>query len=138
MIIDITKPENTINFAKTFSKKVTPGVPILLHGGLGVGKTFFTTHLIRSLIKEDIDVPSPTFSLLQIYKIRNIEIFHYDFYRVNDPEELYELDIDNALNNAVSIIEWPEIIENYINKNFKPIHLYFSFINNFRKIEIIE
>ena len=136
MIIDITKKSDTIKFANNFAKEVVTGTPILLYGTLGCGKTFFTSYLIKALTKSDIDVPSPTFSILQNYSCNLGEISHYDLYRIKDASELYELDIDNALQNNITIIEWPEIIDDYIKENFRPICLYFSFKDNKRTIEI--
>ncbi len=136
MIIDITKKSDTINFAKDFAKKVACGTPILLYGTLGCGKTFFTSNLIKELDSSITEVPSPTFSIVQNYTTPVGEISHYDLYRIKDAEELYELDIDNALRNNITIIEWPEIIEDYIMENFNPICLHFSYENGKRSITI--
>lgn len=136
MIIDITQKSDTIKFATDFAKNVCAGRPILLYGTLGCGKTFFTSHLIKTLIKSNIDVPSPTFSIVQNYNSEIGEISHYDLYRIKNADELYELDIDNALQNNITIIEWPEIIEDYIKENFNPICLYFTYENEKRYIKI--
>ncbi len=138
MKIDITNPSDTIKFAVEFARNVIPGTPILLFGNLGTGKTFFTTHLIRSLTGENTTVPSPTFSLLQNYTCSKGSISHYDFYRINDASELYELDIDNSLSNNITIIEWPEIMFEYIKQNFPYKRLNFTIKNNKRFIEIID
>lgn len=138
MIIDISKPSDTIKFANDFAKRVRPGQPILLYGTLGVGKTFFTSHLIKALTKSNTDVPSPTFSILQNYTCDIGDISHYDLYRIKGEDELFELDIDNALNNNITIIEWPEIIEDYVKENFNPVCLYFSLDKDKRIIEIKE
>lgn len=134
MQVDITNKNDLINFAKNIANKVEIGKPILLFGNLGVGKTFFTTYLIRNLVGCDINVPSPTFSLLQNYTCDKGNISHYDFYRINDANELYELDIDNSLENNITIIEWPEIMMDYIRKNYKTLELHFSFENGKRQI----
>ncbi len=134
MKIDITNKNNLINFAKKIAGMVKVGSPILLFGNLGVGKTFFTTCLIRELVGKDIRVPSPTFSLLQNYTCDKGNISHYDFYRINDVNELYELDIDNSLENNITIIEWPEIMVDYIRKNYDTLELYFSFENEKREV----
>ena len=136
MIIDITKKSDTIKFANDFAKTISCGTPILLYGTLGCGKTFFTFHLIKALTNSDIDVPSPTFSIVQNYSTPVGEVSHYDLYRVKDSSELYELDIDNALENNITIIEWPEIIADYIVENFKPIRLYFTYENGKRSVRI--
>lgn len=133
---DISQKSETIKFAIEFAKTITPGTPILLYGTLGVGKTFFTSEIIKTLTSKSQSVPSPTFSILQTYTSIKGEIYHYDLYRIKDENELFELDIDNALKNHITIIEWPEIIENYIKENFNPICIYFENKDNIRTIEI--
>ncbi|MGN0929535.1 MAG: tRNA (adenosine(37)-N6)-threonylcarbamoyltransferase complex ATPase subunit type 1 TsaE [Alphaproteobacteria bacterium] len=133
-IIDIETEEKTKNFAKQFAIQLKKGDIILLYGTLGIGKTFFTRSLIQSLINKDIDVPSPTFTILQNYESPKGTISHYDLYRIESPDELYELDFDNSLNNNITIIEWPEIIEDYITEHYNPIKLHFEYKNNKRII----
>ena len=136
MIIDITKKSDTINFATSFAANIKGATPILLYGTLGCGKTFFTSHLIKAITKSDTDVPSPTFSIVQNYTSDIAEISHYDLYRIKNVNELYELDIDDSLKNKITIIEWPEIIEDYIKENFNPICLYFSYKDGKRTIRM--
>lgn len=124
--------QDTKKFAIEIAYTLKQGDILLLHGNLGIGKTFFTRHLIQELTRSTQDIPSPTFNILQTYQSNLCEISHYDFYRINDTEELFELDIDNALNNHITIIEWPEILEEYIDKKFHPTHIYFSFQDNKR------
>ena len=133
---DISKKSDTIKFASEFAKTIKQGTPILLYGTLGVGKTFFASEIIKTLTTPTQNVPSPTFSILQTYTSSIGEIYHYDLYRIKDENELFELDIDNALKNHITIIEWPEIIEYYIKENFNPICIHFENKNNIRSIEI--
>ena len=63
-------------------------------------------------------------------------ISHYDLYRIEDANELFELDIDNSLKNNITIIEWPEIIEDYITENFNPIKIKILNQDNIRKFYI--
>lgn len=118
MIIDITKKSDTVKFAKQFAKQIEVAKPILLYGTLGIGKTFFTSQLIQTLLNNKIEIPSPTFSIVQTYNINSTTISHFDLYRINDTSELFELDFDNILETNITIIEWPEIIEDYIKNNF--------------------
>lgn len=134
---DITKPDETINLSKVIAQFATPGTPILLYGTLGTGKTFFTTHLIRTILKNPNEqIPSPTFSVLQQYQSDKTLISHYDLYRIKDAEELFELNIDEALQSHITIIEWPEIIEDYIKENFPYIAIKLSLNNNIRSATI--
>lgn len=135
-IIDIETEEKTKAFATQFANTIKKGDIILLYGNLGIGKTFFTRNLIRELTKKDIDVPSPTFTILQNYESPKGTISHYDLYRIEDASELYELDFDNSLNNNITIIEWPEIIEDYITEHYNPIKLQFEYQNDKRIINI--
>ena len=138
MIIDITEKKDTIELAKSLAKKVSIGKPILLYGTLGCGKTFFASHLIKTLTQSDISEQSPSFTIVQIYPYKSGQISHYDLYRIKDISELFELDIEGSIQNNITIIEWPEIIEDYIKENFSPICLYFTYENGKRYIEIKE
>ncbi len=78
-----------------------------LYGTLGVGKSTFSRYFIQHLCGK-IDVPSPTFTLLQTYEAKTFDIWHYDMYRIKNAEEAYELGIEDAFFEGVSLIEWPE------------------------------
>ncbi|MEL6818663.1 MAG: tRNA (adenosine(37)-N6)-threonylcarbamoyltransferase complex ATPase subunit type 1 TsaE [Pseudomonadota bacterium] len=84
------------------------GDSIALHGELGAGKTSFARAFIRYLAQSDIDVPSPTFSLVQHYDELPIPVAHYDLYRLADESELDELGLEEALSSSIALIEWPE------------------------------
>jgi tRNA threonylcarbamoyladenosine biosynthesis protein TsaE len=84
------------------------GDAILLRGELGAGKSTFARALIRKLTRPDEDVPSPTFTLVQTYPTRDFELYHFDLYRLTDPDEAYELGLFEALDEGVALIEWPQ------------------------------
>ena len=68
-------------------------------------------------MKEDIDVTSPTYTIIQTYQPhKGPEIWHMDFYRLNNNVDINDLDLDEAFNKAISIIEWPEKLDNIIPK----------------------
>jgi len=118
--VNISKLSSLDNFAKNLSVKITIPSVILLSGTLGTGKTTFVKYFINNLLgTDDIDVDSPTFNILQIYDRSNITIYHYDFYRVSDENELINLDLEYALRNTITIIEWPDIARNFINSIVK-------------------
>ena len=101
--------EETILFAKRFADNLPANRIIFLEGPLGAGKSVFARALIRALCKDDsLNVPSPTFTLLQTYENANTPIWHYDLYRLKDPDEMEELSWDDALSGGVVLIEWPE------------------------------
>lgn len=87
---------------------------ITFSGEVGVGKTTFIKLLIEKMIDEKIEVSSPTFNLLNIYKSANIEVWHYDLYRLIDVEEIYELGIEEAFEKSLVLIEWPGLINNLL------------------------
>lgn len=84
------------------------GDVVYLRGDLGMGKSSLARGLIRALTSPDQDVPSPTFTLMQIYATPDFDILHLDLYRLTDPEEAYELGLDELLPRSVLLIEWPD------------------------------
>lgn len=135
-VINISTEEETKQLAKKFAKTLKRGDIVLLYGTLGVGKTFFTRSIIQTLLNSNTPVPSPTFTIVQNYDTPAGTISHYDLYRIEDANELFELDIDNSLKNNITIIEWPEIIEDYITENFNPIKIKILNQDNIRKFHI--
>lgn len=85
---------------------------ILLEGTLGAGKSVFARALIRELAQDqELTVPSPTFTLLQTYETAHGPVWHYDLYRLKDPDEMEELSWDDALSSGIVLIEWAEKLE---------------------------
>ena len=84
-----------------------PGDLIALWGDLGSGKTTFARGFINNLTGET-EVPSPTFSLVQTYDAPDFVIWHFDLYRIDQPRDVLELGFDDALNDDVVLVEWPE------------------------------
>lgn len=98
----------TTQFAEDLALAVRAGNCLALSGDLGAGKTALSRALIRALADNDaIEVPSPTFTLVQTYELR-IAVSHFDLYRLADESELAELGLDEALEKGVALIEWPE------------------------------
>ncbi|MDD3020872.1 MAG: tRNA (adenosine(37)-N6)-threonylcarbamoyltransferase complex ATPase subunit type 1 TsaE [Alphaproteobacteria bacterium] len=100
--------DDTIRIATDFARNLTRGDVVLLDGDLGAGKSVFARAVIRSLVQDsELDVPSPTFTLVQTYDSKAGEIYHFDLYRLKDPEEIFELGWEEALSGIV-LVEWPE------------------------------
>lgn len=83
------------------------GDVIALQGELGAGKTAFARDFIRARGGAG-EVPSPTFTLLQVYAAGDTPIWHFDGYRLREPDEAWELGIEEAFSEGISLIEWPE------------------------------
>jgi tRNA threonylcarbamoyladenosine biosynthesis protein TsaE len=84
------------------------GDVVALRGVLGAGKTSFARGFIAARAGRPIEVPSPTFTLVQTYDLASGPIWHFDLYRLERPEDAIELGIDEAFADGISLIEWPE------------------------------
>jgi len=132
-ILDILQLEN---LAMNLSGDLVAGDVICLRGDLGSGKTTFSQFLIHALTASNEPVTSPTFNLVHNYKSPKGMIWHFDLYRLEDKEEIYNIGIDDAFDSGISIIEWPEIIEDYLPKNIINIHLKFTEDDSKREVFI--
>src|SRR6478672_9809163 len=99
----------TANLMADLVLLIGPGDVITLSGDLGAGKTAAARALIRYLAGDDaLEVPSPTFTLAQVYDLPPFPLVHADLYRVNDPGELEEIGLSPLPEGTVALIEWPE------------------------------
>ena len=83
---------------------------VALWGGLGAGKTTFSRGVVQGLQERTHrieEVPSPTFTLVQYYETDVCPVWHFDFYRIESPDEIYELGYEEALETGISLVEWP-------------------------------
>lgn len=108
--------QQTEELAKSLAKTTQKGDIWALFGTLGMGKSVFARAFIKALTGA-AEVPSPTFTLVQTYPTTDFDIFHYDLYRLKSPEEIWELNIEEAMYNNVCLIEWPEKMGAYLPKN---------------------
>ena len=120
--INLVNLRETEKLAKKIAKRIEPKSFISLRGKLGVGKTTLASLIINNLSKKKIRVLSPTFSLVNIYDLKNIKVWHYDLFRLSNKKEIFELDFELALLDCV-IVEWPEIITEYLPHKRIEIHL---------------
>jgi tRNA threonylcarbamoyl adenosine modification protein YjeE len=99
----------TIALAEDVGACLTPGDTVALSGGLGVGKTTFARALIRALAGDPVlEVPSPTFTLVQTYPLDRLTVAHIDLYRLSEAAEIDEIGLADALATGAALIEWPE------------------------------
>ena len=106
--------EKLDKLSELVSNKISSTEWIFLFGEIGVGKTTFSRFLINNIQKKNniqtTDVQSPTFNILIEYKIKDITIAHYDFYRLKKFKEINDLGILHNEEKNIKIIEWPELI----------------------------
>lgn len=115
--------EETKEFAKEFAKKLKIGDVVILSGDLGSGKTKFVEGVLSNFGLEN-EISSPTFTIVNEYKKDDINIYHFDVYRLEDSDEFYAIGGEEYFEKGICLIEWGEIIEDalpnkYIKINFK-------------------
>lgn len=121
MIYETNSPEETFEIGRKLGKSAKAGQIICLNGDLGVGKTVFTQGFASGLGIEEC-VNSPTFTIVQIYEEGRIPLYHFDVYRIGDPEEMYELGYeDYFFGEGVCLIEWSKLISELIPDNASTI-----------------
>ena len=133
----ISRIEDLNVVAKEILLFIYPNKKIAFYGNLGVGKTTLIKAISLQLGVSDL-VQSPTFSIVNEYKIdlNNDKIFHFDFYRIKDEKEAYDLGYEDYFySDNYCFIEWPEKIMNLINDEMVKIKICFE--DNIRKIEVI-
>ena len=118
----VSQNENdTINFACKLASYLQNGDIIILSGDLGSGKTKFTQGILK-FFSLDTEISSPTFTIVNEYNApNNTNIYHFDVYRLADIDEFYALGGDEYFDNGICIIEWGELIESILPKNFLKI-----------------
>jgi tRNA threonylcarbamoyl adenosine modification protein YjeE len=104
---DLTEGD-VLRLAQEIAFLVQPGDTLALEGDLGAGKSTFARALIRAIAgNPELEIPSPTFTLVQSYETPRFEISHFDLYRLSDPAEIDELGLDAALARGIAVVEWP-------------------------------
>ena len=114
IIKEVYSKEETYNFALELGKKVKVPCLICLDGDLGAGKTVFAKGLAKGLGVED-DILSPTFVLFNVYEKGRLPFYHFDVYRIEEPEEMYEIGYEEYFfGTGVCLVEWASLIEELI------------------------
>lgn len=109
--VTVSSANETTAIARALAPFLRAGDVVLLDGPIGAGKTHFARQVILRLLSDhgvSEDVPSPTYTLVQTYQAGDTEIWHADLYRVFDATELLELGIEDAMDDAIVLIEWPD------------------------------
>ncbi|HQO57201.1 MAG TPA: tRNA (adenosine(37)-N6)-threonylcarbamoyltransferase complex ATPase subunit type 1 TsaE [Candidatus Omnitrophota bacterium] len=123
--------EETMAFGQKLGRRLVPGNIVCMFGDLGSGKTTFVRGVAKGLGVNPDEIHSPTFVLLNVYRGR-LALYHYDFYRLESPDEIAAIGYDDFLyGKGVSFIEWSERFGPLIPKNF--LRVEFVFIDETRR-----
>lgn len=106
--------ESTSRLADCLAQSIHSPMAILLSGDVGTGKSHMSRALIRNWANAELDVPSPTFTIVQSYETPKGGIWHVDLYRLGDVQELVEIGLLEALESNLCLIEWPELALDFI------------------------
>jgi tRNA threonylcarbamoyladenosine biosynthesis protein TsaE len=101
----------TARLGAAIAARLRVGDAVCLSGPLGAGKSTLARALVRALTRADEDVPSPSFTLVQFYEGPRLKVAHFDLYRLSNPDEAYEIGLDEALDEGAAIVEWPERLQ---------------------------
>lgn len=106
--VDLPDEAATARLGAAIAAALGPGEAVCLSGPLGAGKSTLARALVRALTTPGEEVPSPTFTLVQFYEGPRLTVAHFDLYRLSDPDEAYEIGLDEALDGGAAVIEWPQ------------------------------
>ena len=109
IVLELSDEAATARLAERVAALAQPGDVIALRGELGVGKTSFARAFIRARGGDEA-VPSPTFTLVQVYELPGGAVWHIDCYRLRSAEEAWELDIEDAFSSGIALVEWAELL----------------------------
>lgn len=131
-VVDLTQ---LTELAAHIARRLIVGDVVALHGDLGAGKTTFVRGALRGLGWR-AEVPSPTFTLAQVYDIAGLRLWHFDFYRLDKPQDAIELGIDEAFADCVSFVEWPERLADSLPPSRLDVELGFAEAPDLRRVVV--
>ncbi|KAF0223210.1 MAG: ATP-binding [Rhodospirillaceae bacterium] len=136
-ILDLADEAATRRLGQALAARARPGDVIMLHGTLGMGKSTLARAFIQTLTSADEEVPSPTFTLVQMYEGTGGDIWHFDLYRLDKSEDAFELGIEDAFADGISLIEWPDRLGRLAPRRRLEIHLHLGQCATARRAELI-
>lgn len=102
-------PEAMTRLGRALARHLGGGDLVTLTGDLGAGKSHLARAIIRAhLGEDDADVPSPTYTLVNVYDTPRVQIWHADLYRLGDADDLLELGLEDAIGDVLTLVEWPD------------------------------
>jgi tRNA threonylcarbamoyladenosine biosynthesis protein TsaE len=107
-VLDLPTATDTEAMGQRLAALSRPGDAILLEGPIGAGKSCLARAFIRARLGATTEVPSPTFTLVQVYDDDGTQIWHADLYRLTHPDEVWELGLDQAFDTGICLVEWPD------------------------------
>ena len=126
---------DTKNFAKLLASHLDKNDVIVLTGDLGSGKTKFVEGILSHFGLEN-EISSPTFTIVNEYEKNKTKIYHFDVYRLEDSSEFYEIGGEEYFENGICLIEWGELIQDALPKEY--LHITFSKDDNNENIRILK
>lgn len=114
LILSLPTAAETEALGRRLAALARPGDAILLEGPIGAGKSCLARAFIRARLGADEEVPSPTFTLVQVYDDDGTEIWHADLYRLTHPDEVWELGLDQAFETSICLVEWPDRLGSHL------------------------
>jgi len=123
LTLDLPDPAATDALGARLAQILRPGDVVALEGPLGSGKTALARAAIRALTDPSEEVPSPTFTLVQVYESPAGPLYHFDLYRLEAPDQAVELGVDDAFSDGISLVEWPDRLGSYLPRRHLKITL---------------
>jgi tRNA threonylcarbamoyladenosine biosynthesis protein TsaE len=123
IVLDLPDPAATDALGERLAAILRPGDVVALEGPLGAGKTALARATVRALTDPAEEVPSPTFTLVQVYQAPAGPLYHFDLYRLEAPDQAVELGIDDAFAEGISLVEWPDRLGGYLPRRHLKIAL---------------
>lgn len=131
--IEVNSEVQMYEVAAEYARQLVPGQIVFLHGDLGAGKTTFVKGVLKAL-GYDGNVKSPTYTLVESYELACFNIYHFDLYRLADPEELEWIGVRDYFDNGgVCFIEWPEKGQGFLPVNVAKI--YIEYLSKGRRVK---
>lgn len=125
---------DTLSFGKKLASKLSNGDVVVLSGELGSGKTKLTEGILSYFNLEN-EISSPTFTIVNEYIKNDINIYHFDVYRLEDSSEFYEIGGDEYFDKGICVVEWGEIIQDALPKDY--IHIQFERDENNENLRVL-